>query len=177
MKLKDIKANPNNPRIIRDERFEKLKRSIQEFPKMMELRPIVLDSDNFVLGGNMRLRALQDLGFKEVPDEWVKQADKLTEEEKQRFIIADNVGFGDWDWQTVASNWDAEKVEEWGLDVPGFAIEPEADELIDEEKNKPPTMKITFPTPEDLQKCENEIQEVLNRLCPNAYYSVSAGEI
>lgn len=120
MKLKDIKPNPNNPRIIRDERFEKLKASIQEFPKMMRLRPIVIDADGTILGGNMRLRALQALGYKEIPDEWVKRAEELTEEEKQRFIIADNVGFGEWDWSTLANEWDAGDLEAWGLDVPGF---------------------------------------------------------
>jgi len=78
MKLSEIKPNPNNPRVLRDERFEKLKQSIQEFPKMMSLRPMVIDSDGIILGGNMRYRALQDLGYKEVPDEWVKRAEELT---------------------------------------------------------------------------------------------------
>ena len=93
MKLSDIKANPNNPRVIKDDKFEKLKKSITEFPKMMELRPMVINSDNIVLGGNMRLKALKDLGFKDIPDEWVKRAETLTDEEQRRFIIADNVGF------------------------------------------------------------------------------------
>jgi hypothetical protein len=120
MKLSDIRPNPNNPRIIRDERFAKLKNSIEQFPKMMHLRPIVVDSAGVILGGNMRLRALQDLGFKEIPDEWVKRADDLTEEEKQRFIIADNVGFGEWEWETLANEWHAGDLEAWGLDVPVF---------------------------------------------------------
>ena len=81
MKLKDIRPNPDNPRVIRDEKFQKLKRSIEEFPKMMSLRPIVIDADGVVLGGNMRLRALQDLGYKEVPDEWVRRAEELTDDE------------------------------------------------------------------------------------------------
>ena len=177
MKLKDIKPNDANPRTIRDEKFKKLVSSIREFPAMMELRPMVIDAQNVVLGGNMRLKALEELGYKDIPETWVKRASELTDEEKQRFIIADNVGFGEWDWQTLANEWDTDKLNEWGLDVPGFAIMPEGDELIDEEKNKPPTMKITFPTPDDLQRCENELQEVLNRLCPDAFYSVSAGEI
>ena len=177
MKLSDIKPNPENPRIIRDAKFEQLKKSIQEFPAMLELRPMIIDAAGVVLGGNMRLRALQDLGYKEIPDTWVKRAQELTEDEKRRFIIVDNVGYGEWDWEAIANAWDADQVREWGLDVPGFAVMPEEDELIGEEKNKPPTMKITFPTPEDLQKCETELQEVLNRLCPNAFYSVSAGEL
>lgn len=118
MKLSDIRPNPNNPRVIRDERFAKLKNSIEQFPKMMHLRPIVVDASGVILGGNMRLRALQDLGYKEIPDAWVKRADDLTEEEKQRFIIADNVGFGEWEWETLANEWDAGDLEAWGLDVP-----------------------------------------------------------
>ena len=135
MKLSDIRPNPNNPRIIRDERFAKLKNSIEQFPKMMHLRPIVVDSAGVILGGNMRLRALQDLGFKEIPDEWVKRADDLTEEEKQRFIIADNVGFGEWEWETLANEWEAGDLEAWGLDVPGFG-EGEV-EAVDGDGNDP----------------------------------------
>lgn len=177
MKLNKIKPNPKNPRIIRDEKFVKLKKSIQDFPKMLSLRPIVVDNDFVVLGGNMRLRALQDLGYKEIPDEWVKKTDELTEDEKQRFIIEDNVPFGEWNWEQLANEWDAEKLKEWGLDVPEFAIPPNEDELIGEEKNKPPTMKITFTSPEQLQKAEIEIQELLDRNYSGAYFSVSAGEI
>ena len=118
MKLSDIYPNPDNPRIIRDEKFQKLKRSIEEFPKMMALRPMVVDAAGMLLGGNMRLRALQDLGFKEIPDSWVRRAEELTEEEKRRFIIVDNVGFGEWEWDTLANEWDTEELEAWGLDVP-----------------------------------------------------------
>jgi ParB-like chromosome segregation protein Spo0J len=123
MKLTEIKPNPNNPRVIRDEKFAKLKKSIQDFPKMLKLRPIIVDNQMTVLGGNMRLRALQDLGYKEIPDEWVKKADELTEEEQKEFIIKDNVGFGDWEWSQLANEWDAEKLEEWGLDIPDFTEE------------------------------------------------------
>ena len=123
MKLKDIRLNPDNPRVIRDEKFQKLKRSIEEFPKMMSLRPIVIDADGVVLGGNMRLRALQDLGYKEVPDEWVRRAEELTDDEKRRFVIADNVGFGEWAWDALANEWDAEDLEAWGLDLPEFIEE------------------------------------------------------
>lgn len=125
MKLSDIKPNPDNPRIIRDAKFEQLKKSIKEFPAMLELRPMVVDADNVVLGGNMRLRALQDLGYTEIPEAWVKRAEELTEEEKRRFIIVDNVGYGEWDWETIANDWDADEVREWGLDVPGFRNENE----------------------------------------------------
>lgn len=120
MKLSDISPNPSNPRIIKDEKFLKLKDSINAFPKMMELRPIIVDETMTVLGGNMRLKALSDLGFKEIPDSWVKKASELSDEEKKQFIIKDNVGFGEWDWQDLQANWDTDKLEEWGLDVPGF---------------------------------------------------------
>ena len=121
VKLTEIKSNPNNPRVIKDHKFEKLKKSISEFPKMMELRPMVINEDNIVLGGNMRLKALKDLGYKEVPEEWVKRASDLTEEETRRFIIADNVGFGEHDWEMLANEWDTEELEDWGLE--GFPFE------------------------------------------------------
>lgn len=123
MKLSDIKANPNNPRVIKDDKFAKLVKSITEFPKMMALRPMVINSDNIVLGDNMRLKALKEIGYKEIPDEWVKRAEDLTEEETRRFIIADNVGFGEHDWEMLANEWDVEELGEWGLDVPNFDVE------------------------------------------------------
>ena len=126
MKLSDIKPNPSNPRIIKDEKFAKLVQSIKDFPQMLELRPIVINSDNIVLGGNMRLRACKEAGLKEVP---VMRADDLTPEQQAEFIIKDNVGFGEWDWDMLANEWDAEKLNDWGLDVPDFeATELEAEE-------------------------------------------------
>ena len=122
MKLSEIKANPNNPRVIKDDKFAKLVKSIKEFPKMMALRPMVINSDNIVLGGNMRLKALKKIGYKEIPDEWVKRAEDLTEEETRRFIIADNVGFGEHDWGMLANEWDVEELGEWGLDIPNFEV-------------------------------------------------------
>lgn len=132
MKLSKLKPNPNNPRIIKDDKFVKLKKSIEDFPKMLALRPIVVGNDFVVLGGNMRLRALQDLGYKDIPDEWVKKTDELTEDEKKRFIIEDNVPFGEWDWSILANEWDAEKLAEWGLDVPQFS-EPVDYSILDDE--------------------------------------------
>jgi site-specific DNA-methyltransferase (adenine-specific) len=120
MKLKDIKPNPNNPRVLRDDKFQKLKQSITEFPKMLSLRPMVIDENNVVLGGNMRLRALQELGFNDIDEAWVKRSSNLTEEEKKRFIIADNVAFGEWDWDTLANDWEVVDLEAWGLDIPQF---------------------------------------------------------
>ena len=131
MNIKDIKSNPNNPRIIKDERFEKLKKSIKEFPKMMALRPMVINQDNIVLGGNMRLKALKELGYTDVPDEWVKRAEDLTDEEARRFIIADNVGFGEHDWEILANEWDTQELEDWGLE--GFPFDDDGEK---EEYNK-----------------------------------------
>lgn len=126
MKLSAIKKNLNNPRILKDDKFEKLKKSIQDFPQMMTLRPMVIDNDGVILGGNMRFEAIRALGYKEIPDEWVKRADDLTEEQKQEFVIKDNVGFGEWDWDAIANEWDSLPLSDWGLDVPTFeAVEPE----------------------------------------------------
>jgi ParB-like chromosome segregation protein Spo0J len=133
IKLSTIKSNPNNPRVIKDDKFAKLVNSIKEFPKMMELRPMVVNSDMVVLGGNMRLKALKEAGYKEVPDEWVKSAESLTEEEQRRFIIADNVGFGEHDWDMLANEWDAVELEAWGLDMPSFAPDVDYSILDDED--------------------------------------------
>jgi len=119
IKLSEIKPNPNNPRIIKDDKFKKLVKSIQDFPEMLELRPIVVNDDMIVLGGNMRLKACKEAGLKEVP---VIKASELTEEQQREFIIKDNVGFGEWDWEQLANEWDAEQLDEWGLDVPDFAV-------------------------------------------------------
>ena len=125
MKITKIKSNPNNPRIIKDDKFKKLVKSISEFPEMMEKRPIVcvtdVDGKIFPLGGNMRLKALQELNYKEIPDNWIVLADEWTEEKRKEFIIKDNVGFGEWDWDELANNWDYEKLDKWGLDIPNFS--------------------------------------------------------
>ena len=110
-----IIPNPTNPRIIKDDKFKKLVKSIQEFPQMLELRPIVVDSNMVVLGGNMRLKACIAAGLKQVP---IIVADQLTEEQKGEFIIKDNVGFGEWDWDLLANEWDVETLEDWGLELP-----------------------------------------------------------
>jgi hypothetical protein len=117
MNINEIKPNPNNPRIIKDDKFKKLVKSIQDFPQMLELRPIVIDENNIVLGGNMRLKACIEAGLKDVP---VKQAKDLTEEQKKEFIVKDNVGYGEWDWDDLANNWDEQLLTEWGLDIPNF---------------------------------------------------------
>ena len=119
MNIKEIKPNPNNPRLIKDHKFKQLVKSIQDFPQMLELRPIVIDENNMVLGGNMRLKACIEAGLKDVP---VKQAKDLTEEQKKEFIVKDNVGYGEWNWDDLANNWDAEELTDWGLDIPNFDV-------------------------------------------------------
>lgn len=133
MKLSQIKPNPSNPRTIKDEAFKKLCNSITEFPKMLALRPMVVDADGVILGGNMRYKALQHLGFKDIPDEWVRRADELTEDERRRFIIADNVSGGDWDTEDLAANWDKEELSEWGLEIPDWAAGVDANNMTDED--------------------------------------------
>ncbi len=117
MKLSDIRPNPDNPRTIKDARFKKLCNSIRDFPKMMALRPIVIDgaNGNLILGGNMRYNALKALKFTEIPDEWVKDASELTEDEKRRFIIEDNLPFGDWNYDVLANEFDTSDLVEWGF--------------------------------------------------------------
>ena len=124
-KVTEIKLNPDNPRVIKDDKFAKLKKSIQDFPQMLELRPLVIDENNIVLGGNMRLRALQDLGIKEVP---ILYAKDLTEEQKKEFTIKDNLSYGEWDWDTLANEWDSKLLNDWGLNSWNYKeITPEFD--------------------------------------------------
>ena len=120
VKAGEIKANPNNPRIIKDDKFKQLVKSIQDFPEMLKLRPIVVNDDMVVLGGNMRLKACKEAGLKTIP---IIKASALTEEQQREFIIKDNVGYGEWDWNMIANEWDAEQLNEWGMDIPDF--EPE----------------------------------------------------
>lgn len=125
VKLSEIIPNPNNPRQIKDEKFKKLVESIKNFPEMLSLRPIVVNDNMVVLGGNMRLKACKEAGLKEVP---IIKASELTDEQQKEFIIKDNVGFGEWDWDQLANEWDVEQLTDWGLDVPQF--EPEIDYSI-----------------------------------------------
>jgi len=112
--INKIRNNPINPRLVNKAKFEKLKKSIQEFPQMLELRPIVINEDGVILGGNMRYKALVELGYEEVP---VIVASYITKEQENEFIIKDNLGFGDWDWDILANEWDSVELEDWGLDV------------------------------------------------------------
>ena len=141
-----LKANPTNPRVLRDEKFIKLKNSMNSFPDMLNKRPIIAVTDTdgkfMVLGGNMRMRACQELGMKEVP---VILADEWTEEQRKEFIIKDNVGFGEWDWEQLANEWDAKDLADWGLDFPGAEVEEvDAPELSDAPKGEFQQMTFTL---------------------------------
>ena len=128
VKIETVLPNPSNPRVIKDYKFKKLVKSIQDFPQMLDLRPIVVDSNMIVLGGNMRLRACKAAGLKEVP---IVIADKLTPEQQAEFIIKDNVGFGEWDWDVLANEWEISDLSDWGIDLPASYFdndkEPEFD--------------------------------------------------
>ena len=133
--INKIKSNPNNPRVIKDDKFKKLVQSLKDLPEMAQVRPIVVNKDMIVLGGNMRLKAMKEAGWKEAPVAVVDW-----DEDKQRqFIIKDNVGFGEWDWDMLANEWDAESLGDWGLDVPIIMEEAEINDLSEQLE---PTFKI-----------------------------------
>jgi hypothetical protein len=145
VKISEVKTNPNNPRIIKDDKFAKLVKSIKEFPEMLNLRPIVVNDDMIVLGGNMRLKACKEAGLKEVP---IIKASNLTEQQQKEFIIKDNVGFGEWDWDSLANEWEAEELVEWGLDVPEFGGVELSEEFGEDfslkDGDKEPFQQMTF---------------------------------
>lgn len=145
MKIGDIKSNPQNPRVIKDEKFKQLVKSLREFPEMMAKRPMVCVTDPadgklFPLGGNMRLKALIELKYKDIPDEWVMMADEWTEEKRREFVIKDNLSMGEWSWDDLTENWDSDLLEDWGLDIPEKKEINECD-LLD--------INIPFYTPSD----------------------------
>jgi len=123
-KISEVKLNPNNPRLIKDDKFKKLVQSIKDFPEMLELRPIVVNKDMIILGGNMRYKAAKEIGLKEIP---VTIAD-LTEDQQREFLIKDNTSGGEWDWEVLANEWDNEELESWGLDIPELKAIDESEE-------------------------------------------------
>jgi len=116
VKITEVISNPNNPRLIKDDKFKKLVKSILDFPDMLNVRPIVVNQDMVVLGGNMRLKAIKEAGIKEINVDIVD----WNEQQQKEFIVKDNVGYGEWDWDDLANNWDAEELTDWGLDIPNF---------------------------------------------------------
>ena len=172
VKIYKIKGNPKNPRIIKNDKFKKLVKSIQEFPEMLEKRPIVVDEDMMVLGGNMRLKASKKAGLKEV---WIDIATGWSQEQKDEFIVKDNVGFGDWEYDMLANEWDSVQLSEWGLDVwqnEDDLEEPDFNELTEDNK-KESVIKITFKNEKDLEDAEKEIAKIVNEY-DKAFYSVSS---
>jgi len=157
--INTVKANPNNPRIIKDDKFAKLVKSINEFPQMLKLRPIVVNDDMVVLGGNMRLKACKEAGLKEIP---IIKASELNEQQQKEFIVKDNVGYGEWDWSDLANNWDSDQLEEWGLDIPGFSdVEDLGENFSLPDGDKAPFQQMTFTlADEQATQIKNAIDEI-----------------
>jgi hypothetical protein len=146
VKIQEVKLNPNNPRLIKDDKFKKLVQSIKDFPEMLNIRPIVVNQDMIILGGNMRYKACKEAGLKEIPI--IKTY--LTEEQQREFLIKDNTSGGEWDWEVLANEWDVEQLEAWGLDLPKNKDVDEND-LFD--------IEIPFYTPSEIKP---EISELAN---------------
>jgi hypothetical protein len=159
VKISSIKLNDKNPRLIKDDKFKKLVKSIQDFPEMLKIRPIVVNNDMVVLGGNMRLRACKEAGLKIVP---IIKADDLTPEQQNEFVIKDNVGFGEWDWDILANEWDSELLGEWGLDVPVFeSDENYGTEFTLPDGDKAPFQQMTFTLADkQAEQIKNAIAEI-----------------
>jgi hypothetical protein len=140
--IKDIVPNENNPRILKDDKFKKLVQSIKDFPEMLEIRPIVVNNEMMILGGNMRLKAIQEIGLKEVP---IIKAENLTEQQQREFLIKDNVGFGEWDWDALANDWEYKELVDWALDVPKM-LDPEqfGEDFSLADGDKSPFQQMTF---------------------------------
>ena len=151
VKITEVKPNPNNPRTIDKIKFELLVKSIKEFPDMLNLRPLVVDSDMVVLGGNMRLKACIKIGLKEVP---IVIADNLTEDQKREFIVKDNVGFGEWNFEELANDWDIELLSNWGLEIPIEVFEEKDIDLEVESITKILSFKFTI---DEAARIENEL--------------------
>jgi len=159
VKISEVKPNPNNPRIIKDDKFKKLVQSLKDLPEMAEVRPIVVNADMIVLGGNMRLKAMKEAGWKDVPVEVVD----WDEQKQKQFIIKDNVGFGEWDWDMLANEWDAESLGEWGLDVGGFDVNAAdmTDEFTLPDGDKAPFQQMTFTlADEQAEQIKNAIADI-----------------
>lgn len=158
VKINEIKTNPNNPRLIKGNKFEKLVRSIKDFPEMLKLRPIVVNKEMMVLGGNMRLKACIEAGLKEV---WIAKAWELTPEQEKQFIVKDNVGFGEWDWDMLANVYNNNELIEWGLDVPKLQLDEDIEDLSNKIKD---SYRVEV-------ECDNEDEQekLYNKLLKEGY--------
>jgi hypothetical protein len=185
--IEQVKLNEHNPRLIKDNRFEQLVQSLIDFPDMLHVRPLVVDENNVVLGGNMRLHAALRLGYHEIP---ILQVTGWSEHQKREFLIKDNASFGEWNFEILANEWSMEPLGAWGIDLPkdwleepeepstggsGSGDSPDGEEEESDFANRP-TMTITFMSPEELQQAEIDVQELLDRKYPDAYFNVRVGE-
>ena len=160
-KINEVKLNPNNPRLIKDDNFKKLVQSIKDFPEMLDIRPIVVNADMVILGGNMRFKACKEAGLKEVP---IIIADNLTEEQQREFLIKDNVSGGEWDFEMLANEWDVEQLEDWGLDVPVFATDVDYSEKnkeldLNDFEDQKYTIKLEY-SEDDYNLVKERLQEL-----------------
>lgn len=150
MRLSELKTNPTNPRTIKDEKFKKLVQSLKDFPEMMEKRPLVCVTDTsdgklYPLGGNMRLKALQELKYKDIPDSWVMIADDWNEEQRKEFIIKDNASFGEWDYEALENDWDIDELKEWGVDIFTFdEFDGDIDDFFEDAEEKESNPKVVL---------------------------------
>tara|TARA_B110000285_G_scaffold41071_1_gene45110 strand:- start:4553 stop:5074 length:522 start_codon:yes stop_codon:yes gene_type:complete len=161
VKISEVSNNPNNPRVLKDDKFKKLVNSIKGFPQMLEIRPIVVNNEMIVLGGNMRLKACIEAGLKEVH---IIKAENLTKKQQDEFIIKDNVSFGEWDWDSIANEWESEELESWGMDIWIPEVEEEPKELKDLSEELKDTYEVII-------ECKNdgEQEEVYNKLIKEGY--------
>jgi hypothetical protein len=153
-----LKPNPSNPRHIKDAKFTQLVKSIKNFPEMLNLRPIVVDADYVVLGGNMRLKACIEAGLVEVP---IIIASELTKEQQSEFIIKDNVGFGEWDWEELANAWEVEQLSDWGLDIPMEVFDEDEENEIPDSHTKNITLTYSI---EEAERIESELYNIASTL-------------
>jgi ParB-like chromosome segregation protein Spo0J len=160
--IQEVIPNENNPRFIKDYKFKKLVKSIKEFPEMLKLRPIVVNKDMVVLGGNMRLKACKEAGLKEV---WVLKADDLTEQQQREFIVKDNVGFGEWDWDVLGNEWNTQQLGDWGLELLPFE---DSIEDIKEQKDLSDNIESSFRLEVELEN-ETEQEKLYNELINKGY--------
>lgn len=183
--IDQVRLHPSNPRLIKDNRFEQLVQSLIAFPDMLRVRPLVVDEEGFVLGGNMRLHAALRLGYTEVP---VLRVVNWTDSQKREFMIKDNASFGEWDWEVLANEWSEHPLGAWGIDLPadwlsepseassgsGADDSPDGDPLEEEASGKP-TMTLVFAAPEQLAEAEVDITELIDRKYNGASYTVQVG--
>jgi len=167
MKISNLKPNPTNPRVIKDERFKQLVKSLQEFPEMMSKRPMVcvtdVDGKLFPLGGNMRLKALIEIGYTDIPDDWVTMADDWTQEKRKEFLIKDNIGYGEWNMEELAANWDVDLLSDWGLELPGFDVDSDeyGEDFSLKDGDKAPFQQMTFTlADEQAEQIKNAIADI-----------------